>query len=106
MLRDISLNQMQTRNQILQANLDKAIRLNRMYQSEDFKAVLLPALKQASLVKWLDPKDPNFNLNYQLAYSKAEAYRELLNMFEGADAIIQKSKLELGQPEKSWQTGK
>ena len=39
---------MQTRNQILQGNLDKAIRLNRMYQSEDFKAVLLPALKGAS----------------------------------------------------------
>jgi len=77
-----------------------------MYQTEDFKQVLLPALKEASQIKWLDPTDQQFNLNYQLAYSKAAAYRELLSLFENAETIINQTKLELAEPEKSWETGK
>jgi hypothetical protein len=93
------------RVKILQAKLDKAVRLHRLYKSEDCQQVLLPALKEASQIQWLDPADPNFQLNYQLAYSKAKAYKEILNLLESAEGIMNRTRLELGQPEKNFQTG-
>ena len=97
------------RNQILQDKLDRAVRLNRMYQSEDFREVLLPALKEASNLKFLNPLDfpsqEEFLRAYNLAFSKAKAYSELLSLFETADEQIRKIKLELALPEKSWKTG-
>src|SRR6185312_680130 len=93
------------RTQILRAKLDKAILLHNLYQSKECQQVLIPALKEASQIQWLDPTQPDFNLKYNLAYSKAQAYKEILNLLETAEAVMNKTRLELAEPEKNYATG-
>ena len=56
-------------------------------------------------MRWLDPLDPNFNQQYQLAYSKAKAFQEIIDMLANSENQMARLNLELAGPDKNYATG-
>lgn len=56
-------------------------------------------------MQWLDPLQEDFQAKYNLAYAKSKAYQELLTLFETAEARMNQLRIELGTPDKNYQTG-
>ncbi len=104
--KDISHNQvLLERNKVLQAKLNKSICLHRLFQAQDYQQVLLPVLQQACQIQWLDPLDKEFQAKYNLAYSRAQAFKEIIKLLEEAEPQMNKLRIELAEPEKNYQTG-
>lgn len=91
------------RNKILSHNLDKAVSLHKLYQTTECRQVLIPALQQASQIQWLNPQDyPSkeaFQQAYDIAYAKAQANLEIINLLEGAEKAVNRLQLELARPQ-------
>lgn len=94
------------KKQLLEQGLQKAEGLFRLYKSNEFQEFLLPFLRKATDVKWLDIKTfkdkDDFIYEYQKIKAKAEAYAELINMMEGLEAKINKLRLEIARPERTY----
>src|SRR5882724_7302224 len=92
--------------QELQESLNKAIALNRLFQSEDYQRVLLPALKELSQLKPLNPQDyPNredFSRKIEIMFARASAFEELIKLLEHAGTQIEQIQKKLAEPVKNW----
>lgn len=95
-----------TKKEKLQADLEKAQALNRLFKSADCQNYLVPALKSMAEVRWLDVekfKDKDaFVYKYQEMKAKANAYDELLRLLERMEEAEKKLSEQLKTPETTY----
>jgi hypothetical protein len=95
-----------TRQDSLKLELAEAMDLSTLYNSKEFQQRLLPLLIKDSQQQWLDPlKFPNqedFQRAYNLAYSKAQVARDLINFLAKQEARMKSIRNQIDAPEKSY----
>src|SRR5258706_14419423 len=94
-------------NQLLQQSLNKAMALHRIFQSEDYQQVLLPALKELSQLKPLNPQDfPNredFSRKIEIMFARASAFEEFIKLLELAGVQMEQIRKKLAEPVRNYE---
>ena len=90
----------------LEKNLAVAMGLDRIFESDDFKLYLLPAIEKLSQVQLLDPKNfktrEEFARAADLAFEKAITYRDLVKFLSSQKQTIEKIRKQMEAPTKNW----
>jgi hypothetical protein len=90
----------------LQESLNREESLFRLAKQEDYQLTLRPLLQQETQIQWLNPQDyPNkeaFQEAYNLAFSKAKAYENILNLLDGSGKRAEAIRKELDKKEVSY----
>lgn len=87
-------------------NLRKAMALNVLANSPEYKNTLLPYLKKLAEVPYIDPTryktEEEFLFALKSANSRAGAYGELMRFLDQQEAIMNKIREEIDKPPKSY----
>ena len=94
-----TLKQPTQRQLLLKRDLAPLEAYSRLHKSPEWEMYLKPQLSQALTNKWLDPtkypSDPEFIRAYNQAHARAMAYKEVIDLVEGADQRIEEIKRQL-----------
>lgn len=93
----------------LKDNLRKATNLHILFKSKEYQDTLLPILQKLSQVQAEDPAKyatrEDFSRTVDIVFAKASAYRDLVNLLERQEQVMNKIREQLDKPEKNFNTG-
>lgn len=90
-------------------SLNKAINLHKLYKSSEYQNTLLPALKELSQVKALNPLDfptrDEFTRQTEIMFAQASAFKQVMDLLESSEGAMNKWRKQLDAPDKDWSVG-